>query len=747
MTTTKPAVSKLASIFVPILVLALLAVPGITQAATCKNEQAREQNNSILLPDCRAYEMVSPLNKNGGDIGGIGEVNTGGVVEANPAGTAITYASLASFATEPEPRHKTQPAGAPAVSQYLATDADNGWSTENISPAISSPNTTNSRGGPYRAFTPMLNEGLLTRNLTPAAFEEGSLGGGPAGYSNYYIHSLTTNNYQALITTPPPGPPSAARPVIEGDAATPDLRHILFTSSAVLTPNATEGRNLYEWNNGKIEAINIPPNPTLPGETITEQPITLGSETVTGERQPGFQSNVMSNDGKRVFWSSGETLYTREGIGTPQAKTVQLDASLGGGGEFLIASSDGSKAFLSTFSNRDLYRYNVENNELSDLIPVAHRGEAGVLGVVGASEDGSYLYFVATRALTPPAAQGQPKPTEGQPNLYLYHEGSGLTYVTTISSGDETQELTPLVAHDWSAEFAHRTTRVSADGRHLVFMSEASLTGYDNTGRNCVPEPSGTLYTAGNCEEVFEYEAGAPSPVCVSCNPSGEPPLGPSSIPGGTDYTLRNAMYQSRALSDEAPTSDGAEDGVRVFFNSNDALSPSDSNEKQDVYEWESQNTGTCVQPAGCIGLISGGTSSESSSFVDASANGDNVFFITRQQLTPGDTDQEVDLYDASVGGGFTTAPALACTGTGCQGLPGTPPVFATPSSITAEGPGNFSPPAAAVSKPAVEPKAKTNAQKLTAALKACGKDRSKAKRVKCQVAAHKRYSSAKRKR
>jgi hypothetical protein len=49
-------------------------------------------------------------------------------------------------------------------------------------------------------------------------------------------------------------------------------------------------------------------------------------------------------------------------------------------------------------------------------------------------------------------------------------------------------------------------------------------------------------------------------------------------------------------------------------------------------------------------------------------------------------------LYDARVGGGFPET-TTACTGTGCQGVPPGSPVFATPSSVTFNGAGNFAQP------------------------------------------------------
>ena len=147
-----------------------------------------------------------------------------------------------------------------------------------------------------------------------------------------------------------------------------------------------------------------------------------------------------------------------------------------------------------------------------------------------------------------------------------------------------------------------------------------------------------------------------------------------------------------------------SEDGSRVFFDSVEPLVSQDTNGKPDVYEWERDGTGSCAEARGCVYLLSGGTSKSSSWLLGASASGDDAFIITRAQLTPEDQDEMYNVFDARVGGVQPVSPP-ACTGTGCQGIPATPPTFATPPSVTFSGVGNFSPPVE--TKAAVKPKAK----------------------------------------
>ncbi len=124
-------------------------------------------------------------------------------------------------------------------------------------------------------------------------------------------------------------------------------------------------------------------------------------------------SHAISNDGSRIFWSaldanlSPKALYVRENATRPQspvngqeectvsedACTIQLDKTLPGpgGARFWTASSDGSKVF---FTKGNLYEYEVSSiagrsGVLTDLTPGVE-----VQGVIGGSEDGSYVYYV-----------------------------------------------------------------------------------------------------------------------------------------------------------------------------------------------------------------------------------------------------------------------------------------------------------------------------------------------------------------
>jgi WD40 repeat protein len=703
------------------------------------------------LPDGRAWEMISPLEKNSGDIRGIDEVSSGGVVQAEAEGEKITYLSLASFG---------DPQGAPSGSQYVSERKAGGWETQNISTPMSAQAYGQGTGAPYKAFSPDLSMGLVFAGpLFPGsnAVETPPLtDSAPGGYENYYLRTVpaiaesASARLQPLLTRETllahAAGVSASAFRLEFLGATSDLSHIVVSSPAALGGGAIEsaGRaNLYEWTDSPeaFQPINILPD----GTPYPQNGLLLGGFSVATGR-------AISEDGSRVIWTSrppGKGLYVREGIGTSQARTVQADAPLGEG-SFLTASSDGSKVFFadnerltgnSTASSEglgDLYEFEPEGKHLLDLtVDETDAGGAEVQGVLGASENGSYVYFVANGVLPGAVGAGAASlghcelpvsPPGATCNLYLSHDGE-TRFVATLAGSDEyglSGKNVLGVAFDWDRMVARRTARVSRDGTRVVFMSDLPLTGYDNIrsgGADCGE-------WGAVCEEVFLYEAGGDRLSCVSCNPSGARPVGPSGIPGGTEFYNRKALYQSRVLSEGGASS-------RVFFESGDALTPRDTNAASDVYEYE----------GGHVYLLSGGTSASGAAFVDASTSGDDVFFLTRAQLAGQDTDQLVDLYDARaphVAGeavGFPAPPpAVGCSGEDCRQSTPSPPLPGGFASAAFSGSGNSAP----ASTPIVKPKPLTGAQKLAKALKACHKKRGmrKRKRVACERQARKRYAA-----
>ena len=678
------------------------------------------QSASGLL-DGRAYELVSPPEKEGATllrIDGYPGPTGGGVIQAEPEGNALTYISNSAFA---------EPVSSPLPSQYLATRGAGGWSNVNVTPPMLSEAESATVGGLYRAFSSDLSSGLLMRGSKQPSLDPEA----PAGFENYVLHSGLTGagpgGFQAALLGP-----VAEHLNVELEGANPELTHIVFRGRPY---SPTDSGELFEWT---------------PGQSVSQlQPIS--PDAVLGRDYNGYPggTNAVSGDGSRVFFTyRSEDLDLRENGTT----TISLDAAQGGpesgGGVFWTASNDGSRAFFTdrralttnasgSGEKGDLYMFEAAGGKLTDIAP-----GGSVLGVLGASEDGSYVYFVANGVLASGASPGNCQTEQGRLqwrvcNLYVWHNGT-TTFIATLSDADESErrgkefpeEL--FKADDWSAVLKSRTARVSSDGKDVVFMSDGDLTGYDS--RNAE--------TGQREQEVYVYDAVSGVLRCVSCDPTGARPWGPSGIPGATAFGSERALYQSRVLSDE----DGR---ARVFFDSADALVPQDTNGAVDVYEWEEDERGGCRQAGGCLGLISSGTSSEESVFLDAGTDGDDVFFLTNARLAAQDIDNLADVYDARaphvpgevVGSAMPVPTPPPCSnGDSCR-----PPVsvqsslFGSPASATFTGAGN--PMVSATPLVVQRSRPLTRAQKLAKALAVCRKKRRNG-RASCEAQARKRYGA-----
>ncbi len=251
---------------------------------------------------------------------------------------------------------------------------------------------------------------------------------------------------------------------------------------------------------------------------------------------------------------------------------------------------------------------------------------------------------------------------------------------------------------------------MTPDGKSVVFQSVRALTGYDSEGLS----------------EVFVYDAEAGGGLfCASCDSSGEAPAvtevggvrvkAAGYLPVGWSRT-----YQPRVISD---------DGSRVFFDSFEPLVSGDPNGEQDVYEWERNGASACGEPQGCQYLLSGGTSRSASYLLDASANGDSVFFVSDARLVAQDDNESDHLYDDRVDGVQPSSPA-GCAGSECEEIPVAPPIFATPPSATFAGVGNFPPVAKAPAKAKPKPKPKHKSKTKGKRAKGHGK-RSRASRAR----------------
>jgi hypothetical protein len=783
--------------------------------------------SALMLPDGRAYEQVSPPDNRDVDLPQTVIASLHGnftpsspwPFQAAAGGDAVAYQGL-----PPSSGGNGFEVGSKG-NQFLATRTSKGWEASDITPAPVGPEEESVLEF-FESFSSDLSVGII-HSQVQGLEETQRLTADASPCDILYSRASNDGRFAALFSATLTPKPSLCGQDQVFAGASADSSHSLFQSPVALTgqAEASAGKgqaNLYDAVGGQLHSVNVQsdgkpaPNATFGG------PPPLGGQS----EEPNF-SSVISHDGSRVFWTALEpsplelpsfafkavprALYVRENGITTQ----QIDATHGpgpsGGGRFWAASSDGSKVFFTDCSTlttdstalpagpcehsvvgtivstgHDLYEYDVNVRTLTDLtvdpLTVKHTGDptgADVQGVLGASPDGSYVYFVASGALAPGATpricqhtaiqaqevqdefhkgliseqeeeeriktleiergeaeEGKIPPKTGC-NLYLARRGQPLTFVQTLAPEDNQLQGGGFTGDEfgvWKPDLGHRLARVSANG-DLVFESRNSLTGYDNF----VPESALTGGRHGALE-VFVYHAATDRLACVSCQPSGAPhPI----VQGGVFEEPLRATGENSHMARWI-----AEDGSRVFFNTAQPLVPQDTNGQQDVYEWEREGVGSCpigtppTASGGCVFLLSGGSSPYLSVFIDTDEKGENVFFETRGQLVPQDHNSNLKLYDARVGGGFPES-ALACEGTGCQGVPQAAPSFATPASATFTGVGNF--PLQAPSGAKSKTHAQVRAEKLAKALRACRTKHNRHRRAVCKARARKRYSAARR--
>ncbi len=730
------------------------------------------------LPDNRTYEMVTPPENENADVyipealprtysENVEGIPTTRLFQVSADGSAVAYEG------EPTSGGGNGEEGNDLGNQFLAKRLASGWVTNSIQPA--GVHVTY-----YQGFSSDLSAGIITSgtpaepeiSLSPEALGE--------GYSVLYERAMSGDVYRPLFTNDVhPNRPtgqggfggfgtdtgvavlgsSRKVPVFAGWSS--DYSSGLFEANdALLAGNGAletelendvkqeiaEGKEhnenyLYDSVDSKLNLVDVSPEGrVVPGATVGGPPLNKPESN-----DPNFRGAI-SADGKRVYWSSIENirggefrylererptgLYLRENSGEPQSPIVNGKCSVlsdactvvvsEGEAQYWASVEDGRYAFYT--EGGELYRFDAEPeaDQVSREVLTGGHG-AGVVGVLGVSKDGEHVYFAAKGALAP-GATAQTCEADAGCNLYLLDKGQA-RFVARLSGGDGNEvplggKGDPVESGDWIGGLAKTRSFVTSDGESLVFMSSESLsvTGY----------PDG--YPNDGAEEVYVYEAGSNSLFCASCGSTREGASG----------------YLPVSWSDTSLPQLISEDGDRVFFDSSSSLVGQATNGKQNVYEWEHEGSGTCTTVSavngGCVYLLSGGSSVSASWLVGSSESGNDVFLVTRAQLAPEDQNEAFDLYDVRVDGAKPVSPPQ-CTGTGCQGVPAPPPTFATPSSVTFEGVGNFTAPTITVVK--AKAKSLSRAQKLTGALKACRK-KHKRKRAACEAKARKQYGSSK---
>ncbi len=751
----------------------------------CPDEQARQERRSTSLPDCRAYELVTPPQKNGALIGAL-------FLQVAPQiasdGERVIAPSIQCFAGPESCVAVRQNEGQP----YAFTRTTEGWVPEPLAPP---------RNFEADSWWSMDADAGTVLFSVPSP---------PEGQDHYYARGPTKGAFTAI------GPAGEDHEDLlsrmgtgEGTVATADLSHIVYETEIPFWSfdpgNPGQTPSLYEYSGTEKDT------PQMVGVTGgyehgENHNLISKCGTSLGSRAPGLQKHdgSLSEDGLTVYFTAKgaeeregcppvDELYARIDGELPDARTVLIsgptaeacstepclknstDEASARSASFEAAAANGSSvlftdtqqltngasqdetpgslagSFCATGAepgNCNLYESECPNSNrcaqpserrLIDLsegtggAPVP--GGPRVQGLLAMSADGSHVYFVAHGVLTGEQENtNHEKAQDGAANLYLYTAGH-LTFLAALSSSD---------APEWTASaFNSLSANSTPDGRFLVFTSHRALTPDDM--REEEPAPA----------QVYRYDAVTGALTRISIGEEGFNEDGNAGAGDASIATVAHVTQSASAPVRSDPTM--SDDGAFVFFQSPVALTPQALNDfqigidqegnhiyAQNVYEYHD----------GHVFLLTDGKDTTLQSDVEVSptellgsdTTGENVFFATFDSLLPEDTDTQRDFYDAHICSEShpCSPPAAglpgACEGEACHGSAPATPATLTPGSETFTGPGNLTPTAPPPAKPKTA--AEIRAEKLAKALKACRRKHIRARRSTCERQAKRRYGA-----
>jgi hypothetical protein len=641
---------------------AALVAPGAALADNCPNAAFRT-GPALHLPDCRAYELVTPGFKNG-------DAPFEGYLHVSPNGEAVGFTSGTTFAGAEANE------GLLESVPYVSRRTEAGWTTTPLVPPASQ----------FFEAVLELNAGFeIGDERTPDQLAQGWFLRGASQRENeidLYLDRADgplVDFGPALPPTAPAGPPTSKfhEPTglaegIRADALSADGSHVVFNllGSAVAQWPGTGPGALLEYvgaGNTTPLLLGVEDN----GKFIDECP----TQTIEPE--------AISSDGSVAILTDpcDQQLYARVDNGQPGAHTVAIsEPSLEDCAvcdtakevrqvpQWDDSSVDGLKVFFTTkqplldgSTEANLYEYDFDAPAGQRIVRVT-AGDAtvsnppvGLRNVVTVSEDGSHVYFVAGGVLTETPNDRGEVARQGAENLYVYerdtqYPGGRTVFVATMNENE------PV-----------RQPQTTPDGRFLVFVSATHLTPDDRSSGG----------------QVFEYDSQTGAMVRISVGQDGY------NDDGNSPITAELAAGEGRVVS---------ADGSYVFFQSSVGLTPQALNRvpifklevgfevntyyANNVYEYHDGNVSLISdgQDIAVYGQVDGyGLAVK---LVGTDLSGDNVFFTSADQLVAQDTNSNVDVYDARIGGGYPapTAPA-ECQGDACQGEVGAAPVLLSPGS------------------------------------------------------------------
>jgi len=634
-----------------ILVLLMGSSPTSASGA-CPNEDVRT-GLSAGLPDCRAYELVTPPDTNGRRVGAINTFNQPPTNELFATELASPSRDSVVFLAHSSPL--LNPGGATGiVDVYEAERGSGGWqTTRRITPP--GPEAEQSIPG-----------GASSDHLYAFVNVDGSLSSlsleGPTDYLANPDGSYELTGLGSL----------GSEPFAQGRWISEGGEHVVFSTG--ISPQVPQQSVWCRRAGSKCKVLKLEPDapPTGTGAIYdraadgpTQVISLLPGDVPQAAGQEAFYKGT-STDGTAVAFTIEGVLYVR----VNNTETLEVAA---GNPTFAGLSEDGRYLFYVASGN--VHRFDTEDKSDEQ---VNSTGDALVSNV---SADGSHVYFISKSQI---GGQG----TAGQPNLYVW-SGAPPEFIATVENSDLERTSGNLVGipalGNWTRRVTNETeniepgpgaeaSRTTPDGSVYVFESRAQLTAFDNDGHT----------------GIYRYDDGDKSLVCVSC---------PSLAPATAD-----ARLQELALTG-IPTAinNVTDDGTRVFFETKEALVGGDTDGVNSIYQWTEQEGGGAT-----VDLISSGQSTEypitpglgptSTPFpnilLSVTPDGKDVVFLAQEPLVPGAPEGgTAAIYDARVNGGFPAPPVpLVCIEEGCRSVPQLPPDLLAPSSEGTTGAGNVKP-------------------------------------------------------
>jgi hypothetical protein len=596
----------------------------------CPNQAIREAQDAHL-PDCRAYEMVTPLATGGADAPAGNDFS----VKASANGDRVSYYSHGNFAD-------TVGSGNTGFTQYLARRGPEGWATSSITPGTS-PHILQAFAGGARPeyFSEDLSTAIFMAYDLPATTDD------IPESINLYSEDTAT---RALRTITKPLDPETPNQVLFVDtpmAASRDASHLAFSTGKLSGPRFGFGTpfieeaeagvdNAYEWDNGNLRLAGILPNGEIPSG---------GSRIPEGSTTSELFKSSISGDGSRIVFFSPASeeqsqLYLRRDhtdtvwVSEPESAPPTSDPAnlslqwVSPNGKHILFSTDSPLIDEDKNGGADLYRYSdgPQPTAESNLTMITKDGHfrTGLFGdssVVGASGDSSRIYL--HRAST---------------KLYLW-EDARLQLITQIAFiGQPHEGLGAQASNPGHA-------RVSVNGDKLAFVSSRE-----------------------GQKRMVLYDANADTITMIASGVNFEP--------GASGSYPRPNIRGARPEFLSA-------NGRRLFIPTTENLVAEDTNGVSDVYLYDTIT--------GETSLLSRGDDEDGTWFQDASQSGDDVFLVTRAHYLNADPEKLVDIYDARVNGGFPDPPIsdAPCVADGCRGQATSPPGEITPSTPRFEGPRN----------------------------------------------------------